>query len=115
MSSLEAARCGADELSIVTTNSGGKAPESPEDLFVRLKERALVALTYIEHSQDTDLARGKDGMTMVLGAYPKAEIDEGAMLVLTVLLTYEAAMAQMPLAQRVARVREIIASGFKLD
>lgn len=78
-----------------------------------LREQALVALTFIEHGQSDDAAKRVDGKQLVLGAYSREEINEGAMLALVVLLGYEAEALGVSLSERIEYVRSLVRDGFR--
>jgi hypothetical protein len=82
-----------------------------------VREQMLVALTYLAYdhaaqSGDVDAMFNKDTL---LQAYPKEQIDAGAMLVLSMLISVEARMMDKPFAERIEQVRETLLMGLQIE
>jgi hypothetical protein len=76
--------------------------------FERAQELALVALTSIEYKQDTDRERAATNLGILAKAYPAAEVNEGAMTMLSILVVMDAQALGMSVSQRVAQLREFM-------
>lgn len=76
-----------------------------------MREGALAALTFVEASLRSDTTSGSAEHDVILSAFKRAEIEAGALVLVHLLLAFEAGALEIPVAERIEQVRKLVRSG----